>query len=152
MAITLRTAKLALGVAALLLLVGCPRQVAITLCNNSGKDLVIQLDDGPLPWPAGACPRVINVRIRLRWEGRASGGATVPILDVLNPSQRFEYNLDLFPLPPAFATSTGGVEVFLQLEPNARLYLVSAKERLPTSRLPNQSGKFPIEALRITKR
>jgi hypothetical protein len=152
MAVALMRLKALTVIVLALLLAGCSKKWAITLCNRSGTDMAIPIADRKVAWSEGTCVRLVDEVAQLSWVERARGGAEVPILRVLSPTQELDYSLDLFPLPALYVTPTGGIDVVLQLESDDKLYLVPPNEPLPTSHLPQQPPRFPIDPTRSEPR
>jgi hypothetical protein len=141
-------AGLGILIAAPFALVGCPREVAISLCNHSDSQAVIEFQDSLVPLAPLKCVQVDYYSNNYtQWQERAQDNARVPVMNIRYRGRRLYYLLDIFPLPEGYVDETGGIEVFLQLHSDERLYLATSEHSLDREQLERQPIGFPIRAV-----
>jgi hypothetical protein len=128
-----------------LALVACSPPTFVNLYNNSSLDWQIMSRDGPVPWPRGIAVRLD--RARLPFVSREKYGSHTWTLTIASENHRRIYALITDPELPddyvAVAERFGGVDVYLQLEPNGLLHAVKPAQQWPAELPKRQPDGYP---------
>ena len=129
----------------------CPKSWILTVYNNSGEDLVLELGTGSVARKAGAQVEVIGrsatAASGLYWESIA-GEAEVPTLRVAKAGTLLVYRgISYAGSSGDYADFSGPViRQYLQLERDGLLYLLDPRAALLSSRPGAQPSGFPLHA------
>lgn len=142
----LKWISLVLVLPLILTLYGCPKDMAISLYNNSSTDWVVRFADGESQWRAGYLLRLGDNELnRLSWSVLQGTNKKVPTLDLVGGSKSFRYSLkEIYALPPEYVENEHETQMRLQMEADDFLYAVRTEQQLPVADPRTQPTNFPL--------
>ena len=132
------------------LFLGCPPRRQVTICNNSGENLLILGINKWAEWRNGGAIR-IGADEKLDWSDLSwtldQHKRQIRGLDVYWNGRKIVYPLLLPGSGKFLDRSTGLYREALQMESDQKLYAVYAGERCPAAEIPLQPTGMPLEAV-----
>ena len=133
-----------------LLLQGCPKSTALTIYNNTGTDLTVQLKDRRTGWGVGTSLDITDDKSAISWEDLTWEGDPqtyfIPTLTIKHGADILNYKLLFRGLSEEYVKySNNRIQYYLQMESDAALYVIKSREGLPIKVLTPQPEGFPIK-------
>ena len=129
-----------------LLLAGCPVKEEITMFNNSGVVITVQLPEGIVEWSPDSTIKIAETGSSVGWESLEWAGDPmkeyIPLLTITDGHQTKTFALVFHKLPSSFISNNGRVDIHLQLDKGMSLYVVPVSSKFPVE---DQGVMLPLE-------